>query len=230
MAASLKALCDKVLGESGFAVPSGYFSSLATDDVQMAYLANAAADDVREKSPQAIRKTGTVTLTAATAYALPSDFLAYVPDTAYMDGRLDPVLLPVSASQWNAWLANDNPGGIQVRARFLGGQLQVMDPIADAVLRFEYVSNAPWTDASGATAKEQATADTDLCLIDRRLLEVMIKWRWKKEKGLPDWQIDQQLAAQQLNAWRARDQGARTIVFGEPPFGDGSPHTNLWVS
>lgn len=230
MPASLKALCDNVLGESGFQVPTAYLgSSLSPDDAQMAYLANAAADDIREKAPQIIRKAGTVTLSAATSYTLPTDFLGYIADTAYTEGRIDPVLLPVSASQWNEWLANNNPGGIQVRARFLGGSLQVIDPEVGTVLRYEYISNAPWTDATGSTAKEQATADTDLCLIDRRLMETAIKWRWKKEKGLGDWQVDQQVYLQQLSAWRARDQGARTLQFGEPAWPANEPYTNLWV-
>ena len=229
MSTSLKALCDKVLGESGFLVPTAYLGSLSPDDEQMAYLANAAADDIREKAPQIIRKTGTFTLTGATSYNLPADFLAYVPDTAYTDGRLDPVLLPVSPAEWAEWLANNNPGGIQVRARFLGGTLQVIEPEAGTTLRYEYVSNAPWTTSDGVTAKEQATADTDLCLIDRRLMETAIKWRWKKEKGLQDWQVDQQVYQQQLNAWRARDGGSRTIQFGGPEPYDPQPYTNLWI-
>lgn len=230
MPVSLKALCDKVLGESGFMIPTAYFGGLNPDDVQMAYLANAATDAIREKAPQVIRKTATFALTAATSYPLPSDFLGYVPDTAFTEGRLDPVLLPVSASQWNEWLANNNPGGIEVRARILGGELQVLDPEAGTTLRLEYLSNAPWTSSDGLTAKEQATEDTDLCLIDRRLIELALKWRWKKEKGLPDWQVDQADFAQQLNTWRARDQGARTLYFADPMYPDPQPYTNLWVN
>lgn len=230
MTASLKALCDKVLGESGFMVPTAYIGSLSTDDVQMAYLANAAADDIREKAPQAIRKFGSVTLSAATSYALPTDFLAYVADTAYVEGRLDPVLLPTSAPQWNEWLANSSGAGIHVRARFIAGRLEVLEPESGAVIRFEYISNAPWTDSTGVTAREQATVDTDLCLLDRRLMETAIKWRWKKEKGLEDWQIDQQVYLQQLNAWRGRDQGARVIQFGEPMCPMPAPYTDPWVN
>lgn len=229
MPVSLKAICDKVLGESGFQIPTAYLgSSLSPDDAQMAYIANAAADGIREKAPQVIRKMGTVTLTVATSYDLPTDFLGYVPDTAYTEGRLDPVLL-ATASQWNEWIANSNPGGIQVRARFLAGKLQIIQPESGTVITYEYVSNSPWTDATGLAAKEQATVDTDLCLIDRRLMETALKWRWKKEKGLPDWQVDRSDYVQQLNSWRARDQGARTLQFGDAPCPDPAPYTNLWV-
>lgn len=231
MATSLKALCDKVLGESGFLVPTSYIGGINQDDVQMAYLANAAADDIREKAPQILRRQHSIALTTDTSYPLPSDFLSYVPDTAYTEGRLDPVYIPVDAATWANWLANNNPGGINVRARFLAGTFQVIEPNAGTVIRFEYVSSQPWTDASGDVSLEQATADTDLCLYDRRLMEQAIKWRWKKEKGLPDWQVDQTTWLQSLYAWMGRDQGARTLQFGEAmwPY-DPAPQTNLWVT
>lgn len=230
MATSLKALCDKVLGASGFLIPASYFSSISQDDVQMAYLANECTDDIREKMPQIIRKTFTQVLTSETSYPLPSDFLGYVPDTGYTDGRIDPILLPVSAQQWNEWQASNNPGGIQVRARFLAGELQIIEPQASSTIRLEYYSNSPWTDSTGTTPKEQATDDTDLCLLDRRVIELGIKWRWKKEKGLQDWQVDQSAFVAQLNAWRGRDQGARTLYSADPMYPSPQPYTNLWVS
>lgn len=230
MPTSLKALCDKVMGVSGFQLPTAYFGGLNPDDVQMGYVANAASDTIREAMPQIIRKLHTITLTAATSYPLPSDFLGYVPDTAYTFGRLDPVLLPVTATQWNNWLATNNPAGMQVRARFLAGTFQIIEPSVGSQISFEYFSNAPWTDSTGLIPKEQADDDTDLCLIDRRLMETAIQWRWKKEKGLPDWELDLQDYQQQLGAWRARDQGAITLFICDPSFPNPSPQTNLWVN
>ena len=228
MATSLKSLCDKVLGASGFIVPTSYFSSLSPDDTQIAFCANEASDEIREKAPQIVRKAFSVTLTGDTTYPLPSDFLGYVPDTGYTVGRWDPILLPTSAQQWNEWVATNASSGLLVRVRFLAGLMQVIDPDVDSVIQFEYYSSLAWTDSTGATPKEQATEDTDLCLFDRRLMELGIKWRWKKEKGLPDWQIDQSAYLQQLAAWRARDQGARTLWFGDPMFN--GCQSSVWAS
>lgn len=229
MASSLKSICDQVMGESGFLLPAAYFGS-GEDSEQVAYVANAASDALREDSLQEIRKTGTVTLSSATSYTLPEDFLAYVPDTAFIDGRLDPVVLPTTPQEWNFMLASGTNPGLYYRARILGGTLQVINPNAGDVLRYEYVSNAPWTDSAGFNPKQRATADTDLCLFDFRTMVLGTKWLWKKEKGLPDWEIDQAAYARQLNSLRGRNSGARTLYDGGPSdHYDPQPQTNLWV-
>jgi hypothetical protein len=231
MAETLKSLCDSVLGESGFLTPAAYFSG-QPDDLQMVYIAIAAADEIREKMPQIIRKTFTVTLTAATSYTLPADYLGYVPDTAFIDGRLDPVRLPTSATEWQAWLASNNPQGIEIRARLLAGDLQVIDPPVGSVLRFEYYSAFPWLSPPAAgpqDAQEKPLTDDDECVLDRRLMTMGIKWRWKKEKGIPDWEVDYNEYVKMGNTFRARDQGARAVRFGESGFVFPDPFTNLWV-
>ena len=228
--ASLKAILDQVLGESGFLVPASYIGSGSPDDEQVAYIANAASDAIREDGMQEIRRTATINITSSTSYTLPSDFLAYVPDTAFIQGRLDPVMVPTTPDEWQQVLASGSSAGLYYRARFLAGTLQVLEPQSGDILQFEYVSNAPWTDSSGVTAKERATADTDLCLFDFRLMVTGTKWRWKKEKGLPDWQIDQADYARQLNAVRGRNAGSRTLVMGGPSDTyDPVPQTNLWI-
>jgi hypothetical protein len=228
--ASLKAILNQVLGESGFLVPASYIGSGAPDDEQMAYLANAASDMIREDGLQELRRTATFTMGAATAYTLPSDWLGYVPDTAYIQGRLDPVILPTTAQEWQQMLAAGTSPGLYVRARIMRGQLQVIEPQVGDVIQMEYVSNAPWTTADTVTAKERATLDSDLCLFDFRLMVDATKWMWKKEKGLPDWQVDQAKYLRQANAVRARNAGARTIVMGGPTLThDNPPYTNLWV-
>lgn len=96
-------------------------------------------------------------------------------------------------------------------------------------LTFEYISAFPWENAGG-TAIESATSDSDVWLLDRRLLTLGVKWRWKKEKGVEDWSVDQQLYARQLAAVRGRDGGSKAIIFGDPAGHDYGPYTDLWVS
>lgn len=229
MSATLKQILDAVMGESGFSVPTTYVGSPNPSDSQLVYLANAAADEVREAGYQELRKQGTITLTAATSYALPSDFHAYVPDTLYVSGRIDPGLLPTSPEEWAEIRAGQDLPGDTLRARFLAGEISVINPTAGDTIQFEYVSNSPWT-TSGGVAQESATADTDLWILDRRLLVMLTKWRWKKEKGLPDWNADLQLATSYANGLRGRNAGARTIYQGEPQFWAGDPYVNLWAN
>lgn len=231
--ATLQTILNQVLGESGFLVPASYIGSGSPDDEQVAYLANAASDLIREDDLQELRRTATFNLSTATVYTLPLDWLGYVPDTAYIQGRLDPVILPTTAEEWQWMLASGTSPGLYVRARLLRNTLQVIDPNPGDVLQLEYVSNAPWTPAPGGPTsdpRQQAQADTDDCIFDTRLMVDCTKWLWKKEKGLPDWEIDQQKYLRQANAVRARNAGARTIIMGGPSLVyDAVPYTNLWV-
>lgn len=228
--ATLQAILNQVLGESGFLVPASYIGSGSPDDEQVAYIANAASDLIREDDLQELRRTTTFNLSTATSYTLPSDWLGYVPDTAFIQGRLDPVILPTTAEEWQMMLASGTSPGLYVRARLLRNALQIIDPTPGDVLQLEYVSNSPWTASDTVTAKERATVDSDDCIFDFRLMVDCTKWLWKKEKGLPDWEIDQQKYLRQANAVRARNTGARTIVMGGPALVmDNVPYTNLWV-
>lgn len=214
------------MGESGFLIPSQYSASLNPDDLQLVYLANAASDEIRDLGLSRARKTGTVVMTTATLYDLPSDFYAYVPDTAYADSRADGFDLPTDPQSW-AFLTASGAGDGVCRARFIGGQLEIMNPVAGEEVTFQYVSSCPWETSSG-TPQERASADTDVWLLDDRLVKLSVKWRWKKEKGLEDWKDDAALFGRYVNSLRGR-QGAKTLTFGEPMFRDGSPYTNLWV-
>ena len=230
MPSSLKTILDAVLLESGFQVPASYTAGLNPDDLQMVALANAAGDEIREMGlEQAIREV-TIPLTTATSYALPSDFLSYVPDTGYVVGRLDPIMLPTTPAEWAVIKSGNELPGDTIRARFIGGQLEVINPTNGDAIRLEYVSDSPWTAGDAVTPKESATLDTDLWWLDRRLLVLATKWRWKKEKGLTDWQADYQAFQQHANAVRARNGGARTLCLGDPGFGVQEPYTPLWVS
>lgn len=218
--ATLKAILDAMMAESGFALPSGYANSLNPADVQLVALANAASDELRELGLTGGRAFGTITLTTAKDYALPADFLSLVPDTAWGDAL--PANEQVPSSEW-AMLRATGLGGPWVNARVIGTNLQVLNPSAGTVIRYEYLTAYPWS-ASG-TAKELATADTDEFLLDRRALTACIKWRWKKEKGLPDWQADYQSAESIKRAVRGRN--ARTVLLGDATEWSGAPQTSV---
>lgn len=156
----------------------------------MIALANAAGDEIREMELQATTRQGAITLTTATDYALPADWHAYVADTMRVEGRLETVCLPTRPEEWATWKSSGTLPGDTVYCRLIRDRLEVLNPTSGEVLRFEYVTRSPWTAADDVTAKESATLDGDLWQGDRRLLILATKWRWKKEKGLPDWQAD----------------------------------------
>lgn len=156
---------------------------------------------------------------------MPSDFHAYVSDTAWVDTRK--VDLPLAPQEWAA-LGATGVGLYQHRARLLD-TLKMLGDVNGETLTFEYVSSYPWQ-SSGGSAKELATADTDEWLLDRRLLAANIKWRWKKEKGVDDWQADQALYQRYVNYLRGRDGGAKALMFGDAEYCPPEPYTRLWIA
>lgn len=96
--ATLKTILDAVMGESGFLIPSQYANSANPDDVQLLHLANAASDDIREAGLVGARKFASIALDGSGDYALPSDFHAYVADTAWIDSRR--VDFPIAPQAW----------------------------------------------------------------------------------------------------------------------------------
>lgn len=153
------------------------------------------------------------------AHGLPSDFQSYVPDTMLMDNNLNDVIAPETAANWADYKSGTvNPGGV-LPVRFYGGYLYIHNPIAGSVLRYEYQSNALFTDSTGFTGKQRFTADTDIWIMHDDLLMMNLRWRWKKEKGIDDWQVD---AAEYEKFWRTRlaeESGARTLRIA----GDDTP-------
>lgn len=212
------------MSESGFLIPSNYANSDNPDDLQLVALANNASDDIREMELTGAVRQGSITFDGTGSYTLPADFLSYVPDTAWV-GALQ-VDIPIRPNEWTFQDAT-GVSFSQVRARFMSA-LKTLGDVDGEVMTFEYVSAYPWTSSTG-TPKELATEDSDVWALDRRLLTLAIKWRWKKEKGIDDWQADQQLFQRHANLLRGRDSGAKTIFFGEPIDHDLSPYTRLWV-
>lgn len=222
--ATLKQILDAVMGESGFLVPPNYAASSNQSDLQLLYLANAASDELRDLGLVQARRTASLFLTAATSYTLPEDFYSYVSDTAMVGTR--PVELPTTADQWAYGTALGNAGA-RYRVRFLADGVSVLAPQTGDTITYEYVSSYPWTAAS--VGQEQATADTDVWELDRRLLTMAVKWRWKKEKGMEDWQTDQAMFAAYVNKLRARNAGARTLQFTARDVSAPEPYADTWV-
>ena len=226
---NLREILIAVMGESGFLVPDSFFGSTSPDDIQMCYLANRASSDLREQGYQKLIKRGAITLTSATSYALPSDYLEIVPNTSMIEGRIDAMDLPTDPSTWAYLQSVSSTSDYTVHARIINGEFAVFAPTVGEVVAFEYISNSPILDTAGVTYKQRFTADTDDWLLDDDFLILEIKWRYKKEKGIADWQTDMQEAAQYRNSVMARDKSGKTIGSVRNTLG-GEPYTNLWIS
>lgn len=229
MSQSLLQIAQAVMGESGFLVPTAVVNSPNPDDVQLLYLANRAAAAIVEGEWQRLVKRNTTTLTTATTYALPSDYLEIVPDTMRLVGRLDLARFPTSPGFWSYLQSMSGPVGIPVNVRIMADLINVYSPSEGDVMAFEYFSNAPILAADASTTRTRFALDTDLWQLDDDLLILETRWRFLKAKGLPDWDAVMAEARQRRILLKGRDIGAQT--FGDvAPNELTEPFTNLWVS
>ncbi len=226
---NLREILSAVLGEAGFLVPDAFVGSNSPDDVQMVYLANRASSFLLEKGFQRLHKRSSITLTTATSYDLPNDFLELVPDTARVNGRIDTLNLPTSAPLWAYLQASTAASNYIVKARILDNKLNVFSPSPGDVVSFEYVSKYPVLGADGVTYQQRFLADLDSWLLDDDLIVLEVRWRFERAKGLPDWQATAAEAQQYRNSVMGRDSSSQTILSNDGPF-DPAPYTNLWVA
>lgn len=228
MSMTLLQILNAVQSESGFLLSSAFVGSGNPDDGQMVGLANRATAFLREKGFNKCVQRNTTTLTAATSYALPSDFLEIVPDTMRIVGRIDSANFPATASWWSYLQSMAGPVGIPVNVRLINNQLAVYSPEVGAVIAYEYLSNCTIAD-SGGTPKVRFTADTDVWQLDDDLLILETRWRYLQAKGLPDWQLVAAEAKNYRNSVAGRDAGSQTITPAVIDPTAIEPFTPLWV-
>lgn len=227
MSITLLAAVQQVSGESGFVpVPTSVVAS-GNDNVQWLYVANASVRTLRRWQWQKLIKFGTITLTTDDDYPLADDFWSYVPDTLWPDASARPADLPIIPGRWAQLKAGVGISSIAFNCRIFDNRLQVQNPEAGYVLNYEYISKNAIQATGGGTFKEAFTVDTDVCLLDEELFIRDLKWRWKKEKGIDDWEADHTDFENYRDYRLGVDAGAQTItptsqtVFPEP-------YTDLW--
>lgn len=221
MAQNLRTIIDTVLQRAGFGTSASYAATS-----QEFALANQAALKLREMELTRFRKAGSITLTGAATYALPSDMLSYLPDTAYQSSNVIAIIWPTPPELWARLKAGDVVPGNTIYVRQLAGLLAVHNSPSSGTLNFEYLSNADITDSSGVTPKERFTVDTDLWQGDDELLTLETAWRFEQRKGIDVWQLTQAAAVDRRNIVRFDSGGARTLGPGL----DAGPPYRPWVN
>jgi hypothetical protein len=226
---NLKQHLDQVLSESGFVLPDYYIGNTDQDVAQIVAIAQATAFDIVELRMPVLRKSLAITLTSATEYDLPDDFLEFIPNTMYQHGRWDRADLATTDETWALLTSVTSVSTLPIRVKIIGTQLSILNPQASGTLNVDYYSNAPINIPFSTTFLSQFDADTNLWIMDARHFQLEVKWRFKKEKGMPDWQIDLQEAANRRNTVMGRISGNSSIVPGQGTV-TGQPYTNLWVT
>jgi hypothetical protein len=226
---TLKGILDQVLDETGFSKPSSYFGSTDEAAIRGRQLANASVSDLLNLRHRKLIKTGTISMTTASTYPLPSDLHAFVADTMYEQGDSQPVHFPTTDQQFAVVNASGVGDGVLTNVRVIGGNFEIDEPKNGEDLEYTYRSNHPIQATGGGSTKGAYTADTDVWLLDDRLHILDIIWRWRKLHGM-EYQDDLALYKRYEKSYLGRDGGARAINMNvnRRDFRPG-PSADLWV-
>lgn len=206
----LTAIKSAILRVTGQVVQE-VFASTDPIAVEMADLANEVAADIAKSHDwRALTKINTITANGGEAYALPTDY-----DRMVMGAEID------DQASWfwgyhqfdsvNEWM-RFRSGGVSLISPggwiIIGGEVNFY-PAPGGVAQFPYITNQ-WAIAEDSGRKAAFTADSDIFLLDERLLTLGLIWRWLAQKKMA-YAEDMQTYEIALAQAQSRDKGARVL-------------------
>lgn len=184
--------------------------------LRLLYLANEEGRALAARHAwQAITQEKTFTTTAAAAQtgSIPSDFDRMIPETMFNRTAMRRVTGPISSDEWQQVQASTsvfvNPV-FRIRANLI---YIYPTPNATDTVAYEYVSKN-FCEASGGTDQSAWAADTDLGLLDEKLMTLGIVWRFKFSAGM-DADGDRQMYEHRVRDAIIRD-GSRPRLSSSP--------------
>jgi len=167
---------------------------------------------------QPLEQTGVgITFTfGQTKYDLPADYEVVTDRTQWDKTKHWEMLGPEDAQQWQ-WLKSGYIStGPRIRWRILGEYFQIWPMMnTQEYLGFEYRSKA-WAESSTGTPKNSFTADTDLSLLDDRVLVLLTKLKFLQIKNFDTTAISQDYQ-RYLSVAKSNDKGAPNLSFAPYP-------------
>lgn len=212
MARSALTIVQDAALKLGLEQPSILFGSTDRTAIELREALIEAADKVLHANDwQLLRTLETHTGDGTTTeYAMPSDYLKMPKDGEIWSSRWQHALPHISPEEWLQLDVREYDVVTGVWTIY-GGKFVYKPALAnDETARFWYVSRKVCADAGG-TAKETFSADTDTFRLDDRVLELVLVWLWRVQKGL-DYQEDMATAEIALSRAIERDKGARVLT------------------
>lgn len=161
-------------------------------------------------------QVGGSVLFSRTIYPLPSDYETITDRTQWDKSKHWEMLGPEDAQQWQ-WLKSGYIStGPRIRWRILGNKFQIWPPMnTSEFLGFEYKSNG-WAESVTGTPQNSFTADTDITVLDDRLIVLYTKLKYFQVKSF-DTTALQQDYFRYLNVVKANDKGSPNLSFAPQP-------------
>ena len=196
-------ICDEI----GFDAPTSVIGSSNETAIQMLALANRGGKQLAKRGKgvggwAVLQTEHTFTTTDGTEeYALPSGFDFLLDDTLWDRTNQWRLWGPISPVEWqrvkSGVLASSTGPRRRVRIR----------PASSTNVKAFYVHPTP-------TVQSAWAADTDTGILDEILMEMDLKWRFAKAKGL-EYAEDKREFELELAQALARDGGARMLDMAE---------------
>lgn len=164
---------------------------------------------------QALIEDQTITTAAGTeTYALPSDFSRYIGETFWDATNYWPMRGSIDPQTWQALKRGLVAATIRKRFRVKGSLVYIYPtPSAIETLVAEYITSKPILDNDGSTQKATFSEDADTFLLPERLLQLELKWRLLKAKGL-DYAEDMNDSEREIEKAIAHDTPSHTVNLG----------------
>lgn len=214
---------NRIARQCSVTPPSSWITATRTDHVELRddFLPEAVDDIVeRVDLPRPIAGHTQIAGDGSESYDLPADFKRMQRDTlAVYDSQLDRQVEPITNDgQW-VYLKDIGTAGIIHYYRLRGYEgnwtIDLYDaPAAPRVIDVNYITTN-WKATAGGTVGDTFTAEDDVLLLPRRVVEAGAVWRYRERRGLPyqdKYNEYEMLLARLSNDTRSR----RTISFGEP--------------
>lgn len=187
---TLLTMVQEVLGETGWPVPSSVAQNTEGTAVQVLAIANAELRALSRQFNWAHLRTEYTfnTVIGQAAYAWPNDFRTLAWETVFDTQEYYRIKGSTPLQQWQRWQygLEGQLSHLRFLMRYVDGTPQIVlspTPVSVKSLTAFYFSKNFALD-DGGTPKEIFTADNDTSRVPEQLVQLGLRWRFRRAKGL----------------------------------------------
>lgn len=216
---SLLSIVQAVTSLLSLPTPAAVATSTDRQVIQLFAIANEEGRSLsRRHSWQALTEEANfVTVTAdVQPAAIPADFDRFIANSFFNRTTRRPITGPITPRQWQWIKAQPVYSTVYLAFRERTSQfLFAPQPPVGQQIYYEYVS-LNWAKSATGTAQSSFLADTDTSFLDETLIQLGLRWRFLKAKGL-DYAEDMETYERELEQKIARDGGNSMLSLSPQP-------------
>jgi len=217
---SLLSVIQSATGLLSLPTPQAVATSTDRQVIQLMAIANEEGRSLaRRHAWQALTEEAsfvTVNANVQTATPIPADLDRFVPNSFFNRTTRRPLTGPISPREWQWIMAQPVYSTVYLAFRERSGQfLLAPAPPAGQAIAYEYLSTN-WAESLGGVPQAGYLADSDRAFLDETLIELGVRWRFLKSKGL-DYAEDMATYEREVEQAIARDGGSSMLSLAPQP-------------